>query len=303
MASATSSNQFDAPTGTYSVRLGNSFTSPGSKDAASYYTFKFNSRLNPTMSLRKATLEKTDNDSYTAEWDALEGNNSKDNTQLNYDATPSQPQEVDCILLYDEVAQTFILQRPTLKFTMRKSRKRKVVKPQLPEPKAPKTTQVASKMPAKTVPGAASSPSTTKPGKKSTGSKTAPKKLSTPSSATTEVTDQRRSSVDDFAMDIESQMMDILEDDDDDDDDEDEVADISRSLSADTQSVPPSPSAARSHNTPVVPERSPYSASPATRGTPNKNGGPMSLRALYDDGDQGEEDEGITSSDSGSDDD
>ena len=330
---------------------------------------------------------------------------------------------------------------------MRKSRKRKVVKPQLPEPKAPKTAPVASKQPAKTAPVALSSPSTTKSGKKSIGSKTAPKKSSEPSSATTKVTDQRRSSVDDFAMDIESQMMDILEDDDDDDDDEgnqstatappvaptdtavssdtdtfeevvvhptqsqrpstdsptamnrkrkykmasqpirrldnvsspataaqpatppvsqppqprrefggksissaaalaanrnrkmaqqqqqqsqhnqssdsssgsssseDEsgssssdgsgsssseseddgssdsdsssdddmdglVADISRSLSADTHSVPPSPAAARSHNTPVVPERSPYSASPATRGTP-KNGGPMSLRALY----------------------
>ncbi|KAI9269100.1 hypothetical protein BDA99DRAFT_342943 [Phascolomyces articulosus] len=433
--------------------------------------------LDPTMSSRKAQLEKTDNDSYTAEWGPLED----DNTQLNYDATPSQPQEVDCILLFDETTQTFTLQRPTLKFTMRKSRKRKTVIPQLPEPKASKTTSVPSKRPAKTVPAASSSSTTTtttKPSKR-IGSKTTP---SAPPTTSSDVTEQRRSSVDDFAMDIESNMMDILEDDDDDDEEEenqgkksmaaptgtaassdsdtfeevvvhpqpqpqpqqqqqqqrpatdspattnkkrkfkmasqpirrlddspsvatpptatkttptpataspaqhrpdhggksissaagfaynrnrnmvavqsssdsssgssssedesgssssedesgssssgseegssgsdsdesddddmdDLAADISLSLSADTHSVPPSPNAtaaaARSYNTPAtVPERSPYSASPAARGTPNRNGGPMSLRALFNDGaDQGEEDEGITSSDSGSDDD
>ncbi|KAI8143501.1 hypothetical protein BJV82DRAFT_95464 [Fennellomyces sp. T-0311] len=197
MASAGTTNEFAAP-GTYSVRLGDSFTSQGSKDASSYYSFKFNGRLDPTMDSRKATLQKLDDDSYAADWGPIEGGTDK--TELNYDATPSKVQEMDCILLFDEATQTFTLQRPTLKFTVRKSRgsrKRKMVEPELPQPKAAKTKPAPAKRPAK---------------------------RPTPTSA--QVVEERRSSVDDFAKDIENNILELLDDDDDDDDDDDEAQSV-----------------------------------------------------------------------------
>ncbi|KAI8336098.1 hypothetical protein BC941DRAFT_428316 [Chlamydoabsidia padenii] len=103
-------------TGSYSVQTGKTFLDP-TDTGHDFYTLRFNSKLDPNMSSRKATL-RSDKDTYYADWVM------SDNV-LSYEGAKGNLQELECLLVFDEETQTFTLERPSIKMTMKKARKKK----------------------------------------------------------------------------------------------------------------------------------------------------------------------------------
>ncbi|CAO3600230.1 unnamed protein product [Absidia cylindrospora] len=67
------------------------------------------------MPSRTATLRQ-ENDTYFANWALSDG-------VLSYEGVKGNVQEMDCLLIFDEETQTFTIERPSLKTTLKKSKK------------------------------------------------------------------------------------------------------------------------------------------------------------------------------------
>ncbi|KAI9315816.1 hypothetical protein BX666DRAFT_254083 [Dichotomocladium elegans] len=168
------------------------------------------SNIDLHLAERKATLEKVENDQYIAEWAPVEG--TSDSTEIVYDAIASGVQEVDCLLIFDEETQTFTLERPAMKFTLKKSRRKRILTASqmaLPEP-LPASSKRHRKEPV--IPA------------------TEVTNMAVADSQHQSQSDQRRSSVDDqdlFSKEVDEAWNEVfvgMDDDDDEDEGEDEHA-------------------------------------------------------------------------------
>ncbi|KAI7877267.1 hypothetical protein K492DRAFT_239269 [Lichtheimia hyalospora FSU 10163] len=222
----TSKDDIAFPPDSYSVQLGDSFTSRPSKRTPSFYSFKFNSGGDDRSTAdRKVSLSKVNDDSYTVEYAPLE--NANDNTEMTFDAIPGSVQELDCVLVFDEETKTFTLERPLMKFTLRNLRRKRAAlavptpsttpsKPAKRQKKSTKTSSMASGKDKK------SSNNNRNTDAATTATTTAATKTTIDN--TNRTGEQRRPSVDDadlISKDIDAVWDDVLGDDDDDDDDDD----------------------------------------------------------------------------------
>ncbi|ORX62801.1 hypothetical protein DM01DRAFT_1403248 [Hesseltinella vesiculosa] len=108
------------PSGVYNIQLGKTFIEKQQVNQ-NYYTLRFHSKLDPALHSRK-THFRQDNDAYITEW-------ISDDNVVSYEGMPSNVQDMDCLLVYDEDTKTFTLERPTMKLTMKKVRKKKPTGP------------------------------------------------------------------------------------------------------------------------------------------------------------------------------
>ncbi|KAI8096610.1 uncharacterized protein BX664DRAFT_324381 [Halteromyces radiatus] len=100
--------------GNYAIQLGRTVLD---KTNHNYYTLRFNSKLDPSLPSRKANLRQ-EKDAYFADW-------FLDDNVMSYEGAQGNMQEMECLLIFDEETQTFTLERPTAKMTMKKVRKKK----------------------------------------------------------------------------------------------------------------------------------------------------------------------------------
>ncbi|ORZ25980.1 hypothetical protein BCR42DRAFT_401357 [Absidia repens] len=200
---------FELKSGNYAVQTGKSFSDP-SDSTHDYYTLRFTSKLDPTMPSRTATLRQ-ENDTYFADW-ALSDN------VLSYEGVKGNVQEMDCLLIFDEETQTFTIERPSLKTTLKKSKK---------STHAPTNKKSATTRKGKSKPAPPSSSTTeTNNYEKEAQKQTSPISLALPQQKPKDTqgtaTSPTNDNDDSFDDDILRDMDEILNSNDDDDDDDDD---------------------------------------------------------------------------------